>query len=275
MAAPMHPSLSVHQVCFGDLALPAAVRRSAALGARRMTLLGNALLEEGAVPSARAALAGEGVEAQSIAHLFHTGGLSADRASWQPSRDSLDRLIDAAAELGAPSIYLLTGGHGGLAWEQAAECFAGAIAPCVERARGAGVALAIENASALYADLHIAHTLVDTIALAERARIGVCVELFFCWAESDLAALLARAVPLCTLVQVSDYVLGDRALPGRAVPGDGAIPLAQLLAALLDAGYAGAFELELLGPRIDAEGAASAVARGAAYLGELLAELRA
>ncbi len=52
------------------------------------------------------------------------------------------------------------------------------------------MALAIENASSLYADIHFAHTLRDTLTLAERAEIGVCVDLFHCWAEADLAALL-------------------------------------------------------------------------------------
>ena len=50
----------------------------------------------------------------------------------------------------------------------------------------------IENAS-LYADIHIAHSLRDTIALAEMAGLGVCIELFHCWAEADLAELVNRA----------------------------------------------------------------------------------
>jgi sugar phosphate isomerase/epimerase len=77
-------------------------------------------------------------------------------------------------------------------------------------------------------------------------------------------------VPRCELVQLSDYVYGDRALPARAVPGDGAVPLARLLKDLDSAGYRGAYELELLGPRIDAEGHTAAVRRAAAKLDTLL-----
>ena len=40
--------------------------------------------------------------------------------------------------LGARSIYLLTGGHGTLTWEEAAEVFRAAVAPCVAKARQAG-----------------------------------------------------------------------------------------------------------------------------------------
>lgn len=168
---------------------------------------------------------------------------------------------------------MTTGGHGGLTWEQAAASFAAAITPCLGAARAAGVALMIENAPPQYADLHIAHTLRDTIALAELADIGVCIDLFGCWTEAGLQGLIADAVSRCHLVQVSDYVLGDRSLPSRAVPGDGAMPLRRLLEWLLAAGYEGTFELELLGPRIDAEGHLTAVRRAVHELGELLHDL--
>ena len=57
------------------------------------------------------------------------------------------------------------------------------------------------------------------------------------------------------------------------MPGDGAIPLPQILGALAEAGYTGAFDLELLGPRIEAEGPAAAVARAAQRVGELLTQI--
>jgi sugar phosphate isomerase/epimerase len=82
-------------------------------------------------------------------------------------------------------------------------------------------------------------------------------------------------VPRAGLVQVSDYVLGDRALPGRAVPGDGTIPLERLLGQLLELGYEGMFDLELLGPRIDEEGHRAATARAAERTGEILTSLGA
>ena len=81
---------------------------------------------------------------------------------------------------------MLTGGRGELTWEQAAERFVRGDRAVPAHAQQAGVTLAIENASALYADIHIAHTLRDTIALAEMADLGICIDLFHCWAEADL-----------------------------------------------------------------------------------------
>ncbi len=267
----MHPRLSIHQVGFASQSLRDFVCAGERMGAKQLTLISPSLLAEG-VAGVRAALAGRDLRAVNVAHGFSAVPLS-DRAGWQGARDTLLRLIDGAAELGIGTIYMLTGGRGTLGWEDAADVFAEAVRPCVEHGRAAGVDIAIENAPGLYADIHIAHSLADTIRLAEIADVAICIETHFCWAEAGLADLIRRAMPRSRLVQLSDYVLGDRALPARAVPGDGAIPLGEIVRMILDAGYAGPLDIELLGPRIEAEGADSAYARAGAHITGLLAAL--
>jgi len=269
----MHSRLAVHPICFPGITPGDYVRQCQALCAQRVGFLSPALLDDGVFAGVESALADTDLAVESITHVFCQGRLSGDQGQWRESREILSRVIDRAAALGARSIYMLTGGHGSVYWEEDAECFCQAIAPCVERARAAGVALAVENAASLYADLHIAHTLADTVRLAEMADVGICAELFFCWAEADLPHLFRRAAPRCQLVQVSDYLPGNRVLPDRAVPGDGVIPLEPLLGLLLETGYNGAFDLELLGPRIDREGATAAVTRAGQFLSGVLARL--
>lgn len=236
-------------------------------------MLSPSLLAAGGREGIRAALAHGGPVVETINHPFAVYP-SLD-SNLEPARDLLLQLIDVAAEIGSRSIYLLTGGRGSVPWEEAASRFVEAIVPCRAAAASRGIRLMIENASMLYADMHICHSLGDTIRLAEMAKIGVCIELFHCWGEAGLDALLKRALPICSLVQVSDYVLGDRSLPNRAVPGDGAIPLEKIIAMLLEGGYSGAFDIELLGPRIDAEGHLVAARRAAERLCRILDELRA
>ena len=135
----MHERLSIHQLCFAELGIPEYVRQCQALGARRIGFTGPALLAPDALADVRAVLRDSELAVESIAHVFHAGPLSSAPAQWREPRDSLLRLIDAAAAIGAHSIYMLSGGHGGLAWEDAADCFSAAIAPCVERAKATGV----------------------------------------------------------------------------------------------------------------------------------------
>ena len=71
-------------------------------------------------------------------------------------------------------------------------------------------------------------------------------------------------------IQLSDYVLGDRALPARAVPGDGAIPIESFLGQALACGYAHGFDLELLGPRIEREGRFEAARRAGEAVSAML-----
>ena len=271
----MHERLSVHPVCFPGAGLRELSGYWRELGARRVSLVSNLLLEEG-LPAAQEALRTSNCTVESITHPFLLGRhLELREESWRDARDTLTRVIQDAKSLGARSIYMLTGGHGSLTWEEAAEAFRAAIAPCVLQAKAAGVALMVENSAALYADIHIAHTLRDSVTLAELAGIGVCMDLFACWTEAGLRETIERAMPDCPVVQVCDYVYGDRALPSRAVPGDGAIPVKRILEWVLKAGYTGAFDLELIGPRIDAEGRLEAVRRAAGNVGEMLSALGA
>jgi sugar phosphate isomerase/epimerase len=254
----MHEGLSVHNVTFLGADNAELQSNWTALGLRRLSVLDTQLLDPDFVRLIR----DEGYAVEAVYHLFGAGA-------------GLSRLIDAAAATGARCIYMLTGGRGGLTWEQAAERFCLAIEPCVRQAEQAGVSLAIENASSLYADIHLAHSLRDTITLAELAGVGICVDLFHCWAEADLAGLLRLALPRTQLIQLSDYVLGDRALPARAVPGDGAIPIEPFVAQALAGGYRFGFDLELLGPRIDAEGRLAAAERACATVSAMLDRLGA
>lgn len=264
----VHKRLSVHNVTFYGESLAALEAHWAALGVSRLSILDSQLLD----PEFAKLLQRNAYSVEAVCHIFGGGRLETGAPA---ARDALLRVIDAAATVGARAVYMLTGGRGDLNWSQAADRFGGMIAPCVEHAKRAGVALAIENASSLYADIHLAHTLRDTITLAEASGLGICIELFHCWAEGDFEAMVQRALPRTELIQLSDYVLGDRALPGRAVPGDGAIPLEAFVGQALAGGYAHGFDLELIGPRIDAEGRLQSAQRACLVVGAMLDRLGA
>lgn len=248
--------VSVHSVTFLG-ATPDEMRcHWRELGVTRLSLIDSQLDE----PGLQDVITGEGYSVETVFHLFSTA-------------DALSRRIDDAARIGARSVYMLTGGRDGASWDEAADRFCAAVAPCVEYAARTGVALAIENASGLYADLHIAHTLADTLELAEMAGLGVCIDLFHCWPEAHLGELIERAMPRLEMIQLSDYVLGDRALPARAVPGDGAVPVEAILAQSISAGYRHGVDLELIGPRIDQEGRLTAARRGCEAVSQMLSRI--
>lgn len=273
MADKIHRRVSINQLCFPGLAPSEFVAQADRIRARSVVLCSPALFNAKELNETRSALANTGISAECISHVFASArNLEDDNGEAQ---GQLLEVISAARHLGTPAIYLLTGGRGQLTWEQAAGRFGELIAPCLRAAEAAGISLSVENASPLFADIHIAHSLVDTLDLAERTGIGLCVDLFYCWAEAHVGDSLSLAAGRSVLVQLSDYKLGDRSLPARAVPGDGAVPIAALVNRLLNSGYGGVFDLELIGPHIDAEGHAAAITRAVNWLSKLLDQLGA
>ncbi len=258
----------MHNVTFHGASLAELEKYWAALGVSRLSILDNQLFD----PDLPKLLLRNNYNIEAVCHVFGGGRLSTDQRA---ARDALAAVIDAAAAVSARTVYLLTGGRGDLTWARAADRFCTMVAPCVVRAKSAGVTLAIETASSLYADIHLAHTLRDTVTLAEMGELGICIDLFHCWAEGDFDAMVRRALPRTALIQLSDYVLGDRALPGRAVPGDGTIPIEAFVAQTLAGGYAHGFDLELIGPRIEHEGRFESARRACHVTGAMLNRLGA
>jgi sugar phosphate isomerase/epimerase len=181
-----------------------------------------------------------------------------DRRSWPAERDRLCGCAALAAEAGAPVLYLTTGCARDLDWQEAADAFAEAIAPVLPDAAALGVRLAVENTVVLRADISFVHRLDDAVDLARLAGIAVCADLFSAWTERGLGSTIEAGADSFALVQVADYVLGAHSTPDRAVPGDGVVPIARQLRHLAAAGYDGPVEVELVGPRITAEGPARA-----------------
>jgi sugar phosphate isomerase/epimerase len=183
--------------------------------------------------------------------------------------------LDFGAALGSDSVWITPGGIGSRTWEEAAADFCERTAPAVARAEELGIDFALEPTNSLRFDISFCFTLRDSLELAKAAGMKVVLELACCWYERDLERLVRDNVEAITLVQIADMENGVKTSPDRSVIGDGVIPLERLLAMLLDAGYEGMFDLEILGPKIEAEGFASATRRSLERTSEMLDRLGA
>jgi sugar phosphate isomerase/epimerase len=229
----MHPRLTVlSRVCDRQLPVAQVLDQLALAGAVRAGLSASEV--DGATDTVRAAAA-------EITHIGHgpLGGSGDDGSA-------VVRSIDLAAAVGAGCVYGPAYGDPSLEWEDAARHFIGVVASGATYARERDVALLIEPTITLLADISMLHTLEDTLELAERSGVGVCIDVQHCWTERRLRESITACGERIGLVQLSDWVPGNRH-HFRAVPGDGVIPLDRIVGWILDTGYTGLFDLELSG----------------------------
>lgn len=211
-------------------------------------------------------LAESGLRITSLGSALLTPADSSDRDRLRRETDALMRTIDLAAAIGTPIVATTTGPAGHLRWEDALDQRQHDLAEVLAHARGCGVRITVENTHSLRSEVGFLHTLRDTIAAARQLGTGVCADLYCCWAERGLAETLVDGADVIWTAQYADFVHGTMTQPNRWVPGDGDLPVENLVAAVVASGFTGTHEVELVGPRIDAEGPVRAVRRAVAWL---------
>jgi sugar phosphate isomerase/epimerase len=264
-----HPRLAVSEMCTYPWPLADELALWDELDVRRVGLI-TAKVDAHGRDKAVAALRERGMTATTI--ITGNFDLSAP-GTWDATRASIHEALDLGAEIGG-CVYCTPGRRDGRSFDALSAALSEAIAPSAEYAASVGVQLAIEPS--LRTDQSFVHTLRDALDVVDRAGISVIADLGNCWMERDYEATVRRAGERIAVVQFSDAVFGTVEQPspgGRAVPGDGDLDVAEFVRAAVDAGYAGAFELEMVGPLIEAEGHEAAVRRAVPRASAILEEV--
>jgi sugar phosphate isomerase/epimerase len=166
--------------------------------------------------------------------------------------------VAEAAELGADVLVLVCGGLApgrrdlGLARRMVAD----AVAELVPVAQRLGVRLGVEALHPMFcADRCVVSRLADAIDLAlpfPAEAVGVIVDTYHVWWDSDLAAQLGRARGRIAGFQLADWVrpLPADVLLGRGHLGDGDIDLPWITSQVVAAGYRGYAEVEIFNQEI-------------------------
>jgi sugar phosphate isomerase/epimerase len=271
----LHPRLSVNSICSYGQSLADDVNLWRELGIDQVALI-LPKLEEAGWAEAEALVTGAGLRVSTIFGPTYRP-LDADPAlGWRAEdRTGTDQTLEFAAKVGAGSVYICTGAATTLSWDDAATAFCEFLAPSVELADSLGVPLMLEPTNPMRIDVSFVFWQRDAMELARRAGTKVMLDFQSCWYERDLRAVVRDNMDLIHMVQLSDFVIGTNQTGDRAVPGDGDIPLEELVAMVLEDGFEGLFDLELMGPRIEAEGYASVIRRAVDRSTELLERLGA
>ena len=177
----------------------------------------------------------------------------ADREARAAARADNRAAVAEAAQLGADVLVLVCGGlvPGSRDLGLARRMVADAVAELVPAAERAGVRLGVEAMHPMFcADRCVVSRLGDALDLAllfPAPAVGVVIDTYHVWWDSQLAEQVARARGRIAGFQLADWVLplpADWVL-GRGHLGDGNIDLAWITAQVLAAGYGGYAEVEI------------------------------
>ena len=186
------------------------------------------------------------------------GGMfpAAERKGRQAALDDNLRAIDDAAALGARCLVLVVGGlpAGSKDLDGAREMVRDGIGETLERARGAGVPLAIEPLHPMYcADRACVNTMAQALDLCDEldagrsGALGVALDVYHVWWDPELKRQIERAgdkrllaFHLCDWLVPTADLLND-----RGMMGDGVIDLPLIRSWMEAAGYRGFHEVEI------------------------------
>jgi sugar phosphate isomerase/epimerase len=265
-----HPRLSVNSVSSYLQPLAADVALWRDLGVEYVSLI-LPKIEEVGWDTARKMVTTAGLRVNTIFGPTYRP-LDADRSLgwWDEDQQGTLDTVEFAGSVGAASVYVCSGGAPTLAWDEAADAFGEMVAPAVARGAELGVPVLLEPTNPLRADISFVFWQRDAMDLARDAGTKVMLDLQSSWYERGLEEVVRKNMDLVGITQISDFVIGTTETGNRVVPGDGDIPLERLLAMVLDAGFEGSFDLEVMGPRVEEEGYHSSVRRSVERASDLL-----
>jgi sugar phosphate isomerase/epimerase len=247
--------LSLNQATVRHLALDEAVGLCLRHEIPAIGLWRDKVAEHGLTRSA-AAVRGAGLHVSSLCRggFFTHADPQARAAALADNRSALAE----AAELGADVLILVSGGMvpGSRDLGLARRMVADAVAELADDAERLGVRLGVEALHPMFcADRCVLSRLGDAVDVALQfpaAAVGVVVDAYHVWWDSQLAAEIRRARGRIAAFQLADWILPLPAdvLLGRGHLGDGHIDLAQITAQVLAAGYRGYAEVEIFNAEI-------------------------
>ncbi len=180
----------------------------------------------------------------------------ADRKGRQAALDDNLRAVEEAATLGARCLVLVAGGlpAGSKDLAGAREMVRDGLGELLDRARAAGVPLAIEPLHPMYcADRACINTLAQALDLCDQldsgkgGALGVAVDVYHIWWDPQLRQGIERAGDKRLLAfHICDWLVPTTdLLNDRGMMGDGVIDLPRIRSWMEAAGYRGFHEVEI------------------------------
>jgi sugar phosphate isomerase/epimerase len=168
-------------------------------------------------------------------------------------RDTREAIV-TAAELGAGVLTLVSGARGGHIVSHAQRLLMLGLEETLDFAAEHGVVLALQPMHWSFRNewtfLHSLDETLKLLALFEHPYLKMALGTYHLGEQPDLLERLPEAVPYLASVQLSDWDGTPRTDQDHCLPGDGCLPLSEIIAVLEESGYQGDYEIDVWSPRV-------------------------
>jgi len=165
--------------------------------------------------------------------------------------DARDALADAE-QLGAENLIVVTGTRNGHTIRHSRRLLVEALGELAEDAAARGVRLCVLPMHSYFARTWTyLNSLDETLDLLDRISHPAVALAFDCYQlqqEPDLVARIPELVPVTGIVQISDAQRPPAAAADRCCPGEGSIPLGEIIRAFQRSGFAGYYDVQVWSP---------------------------
>lgn len=190
-------------------------------------------------------------------HLLWAGGFTgSDGRSYRESVEDATEALRTAADLGAGSLVVYSGARAGHTHNHARRLIHGALGELIPAATELGVTLAVEPMHpGCAAECTFLTSVDDVLAVLESVeseQVKMVLDTYHLGQDAGFVDRIAEIAPRVAIVQLGDAKRPPDGEQNRCRLGEGNIPLAEIVAALKDAGYDGYYDVELLGEEIEA-----------------------
>jgi sugar phosphate isomerase/epimerase len=192
-----------------------------------------------------------------VSSLHWAGGFTgSDGRSYQESVQDGARAVRLARELNAGCLIVYTGGRAGHTHNHARRLVKAALADLVAVAEEHGVILALEPMHAGCAsEWTFLTSLDDALSFLEHVnspRLKLVFDTYHLGQQQGIVERISQIVSQIALVQLGDAKQPPSSEQNRCRLGDGDVPIRDIISVLQCEGYAGDYEVELMGEEIEA-----------------------
>jgi len=191
-----------------------------------------------------------------VTSLSWAGGFTgSDGRGFQEAVNDGMRAITEAANVRAETLVVLAGGRNNHIRRHARRTLCDALARLAVVGEEFGVRLSLEPIHAgcgnEWSFVNDLDTVLDVIHRIGSPNLGIALDTYHVGMNEDVFALLPDVVPHLNLLQLGDGRHSPLGEMNRCLLGEGCVPLGDITQQVIEAGYEGPIEVEVLGEDVE------------------------